>query len=396
MCGVIDTKNTVGSSSRDLFYLDLSKNFKDSLPIIEISSNLPVKNMWTTANAYGSTIFLCGGWLSYVSNGTLDNIDYVFTFSTQDNTWQRPSIYGTPPTSHPLAAVSSVIDKAGKIYLFGGDNGTTAYSKMYILDTINLTWLDSSDAGMAFNKTLYASVLLNNGEILYIGGLYPSGPAGAVAVSNEIYLFDIRKNAWTTEFISNITQATTGKPTTTEDPTTASVSTSPTTNSNPQSSTTLIAISEDMHYTFLFLFHIFTAALRTNDASAIDCPVLLEASKLSSCHRIRLADFKIKGYWVFLDESTMTTSSALKGMPGYINPQCVLTYGFKRNKKSDIFSYGIILWEVSSCKPPCPPLNPIEGTPRNFVELYKRCQNITPDERPNIEEIVSILQTLAY
>ncbi|CAG8690154.1 13127_t:CDS:1, partial [Acaulospora morrowiae] len=72
-----------------------------------------------------------------------------------------------------------------------------------------------------------------------------------------------------------------------------------------------------------------------------------------------------------LDESTMTTSSIIKGMPGYIDPQCVLTYGFKRNKKSDIFSYGIILWEVSSCKPPCPPLNPIEGTPRNFVELYK-------------------------
>ncbi|CAG8479876.1 340_t:CDS:2 [Acaulospora morrowiae] len=112
-------------------------------------------------------------------------------------------------------------------------------------------------------------------------------------------------------------------------------------------------------------------------------------------NRMMIADF---GLSKCLDESTMTSNSNVKGMPGYIDPQCFLTYGFKRNKKSDIFSYGIILWEVSSCKIPSQffnpyllPLNPIEGTPRNFIELYKRCQNITPDERPNIEEIVSIL-----
>ncbi|CAG8499881.1 8020_t:CDS:2 [Acaulospora morrowiae] len=249
MCGMPDSKYDVGT--RDLFYLDLSKNFKGSLPIIEISSNLPVEVRWSTASVYGSSIFMSGGWLAYVSNGTRDSIDFIFTFSTKNNTWQRPSIYGTPPASNPLAATYSIIDKAGKLYLFGGDNRVIAYS-----------------------------VLLNNGEILYIGGKenYQTGKVADInkilvydtkssewsttivggsiidsrihhtailgatirylSLSNEIYLFNIRKNAWTTEFISNSVPATTGDPTTT-----ASVSTSTTASSNPQSITVIIAIS---------------------------------------------------------------------------------------------------------------------------------------------------------
>ncbi|CAG8491510.1 9411_t:CDS:2 [Acaulospora morrowiae] len=101
-----------------------------------------------------------------------------------------------------------------------------------------------------------------------------------------------------------------------------------------------------------------------------------------------------KFYGVTKDESTLITNSAFKGMPGFIEPQCYLVPGYKRNKKSDIYSYGVILWEISTCQIPFPffSLDPIKGTPKKFTELYKRCQEVNPDQRPNIKEIISTLK----
>ncbi|CAG8457822.1 9312_t:CDS:2 [Acaulospora colombiana] len=110
--------------------------------------------------------------------------------------------------------------------------------------------------------------------------------------------------------------------------------------------------------------------------------------------RMMIADF---GLSKSLDENPVTSSnSGLRGMAGYIDPQCYIKHGFKRDKKSDIFSYGVILWEISSCRVPIPyyPFDPVEGTPVSFYKLYKRCQNKNPNERPEIEEVVHILKDL--
>ncbi|CAG8481302.1 13511_t:CDS:2 [Acaulospora morrowiae] len=68
---------------------------------------------------------------------------------------------------------------------------------------------------------------------------------------------------------------------------------------------------------------------------------------------------------------------SLKGMMGFVDPQCYLTPGFIRNEKSDVYSYGVILWEISK---------PTKNVPLKFIELYKRCQSVNPDKRLNIDE----------
>ena len=109
----------------------------------------------------------------------------IFTFQTPDGPWQKPSISGTPPTPAVYAAVKSIIDENGKMYLFGGDGITATgtagiYNSMYILDTINLMWMRSNDA--PFNRSQTGSVRLKNGEIWYIGG--GTTTAGTVATAD--------------------------------------------------------------------------------------------------------------------------------------------------------------------------------------------------------------------
>ena len=80
-----------------------------------------------------------------------------------------------------------------------------------------------------------------------------------------------------------------------------------------------------------------------------------------------------------------------------------------RNKKSDIYSLGVLLWEISSDKPPFSDYEgyaivieiskdkretPIKGTPSDYVQLYKRCWDSDPSSRPDIEEVHSILTRL--
>ena len=173
MCGVI---RGVGTLSRDLFYLDVSQPFTNSLPpLVDIQSNLPVNNGWLTASAGGhnkSIIFSFGGWLYDLASGQSNNNYLVFTFQTPDGSWQIPLINGTSPITTTYtglySSVKSVIDGNGKMYLFGGYNGNITYNSMYILDTINSMWTKGNDAPS--NRASAAGVLLKSGEIWYISG----------------------------------------------------------------------------------------------------------------------------------------------------------------------------------------------------------------------------------
>ncbi|KAF0418299.1 kinase-like protein [Gigaspora margarita] len=94
-------------------------------------------------------------------------------------------------------------------------------------------------------------------------------------------------------------------------------------------------------------------------------------------------------------------------MPAYIEPQCNKDTQYQRNKKSDIYSLGFILWEISSGKPPFKSIVnelaiaihvfnggrelPVEGTPSKYEQLYKLCWDEDPDKRP---DIILVLETL--
>ncbi|KAF0349990.1 kinase-like protein [Gigaspora margarita] len=123
--------------------------------------------------------------------------------------------------------------------------------------------------------------------------------------------------------------------------------------------------------------------------------------------KLLIADFGLSK-----DETSKTSSASVYGMQAYLDPQCFKNESYKRSKKSDIYSFGIILWEISSGRPPFQSLpktpygiiihvfeggreKPVEGTPDSYIQLYKRCWNYDPNQRPELEEIQESLLDLS-
>ena len=120
-----------------------------------------------------------------------------------------------------------------------------------------------------------------------------------------------------------------------------------------------------------------------------------------------IADF---GLSKSLQQLSMTkTSSEVLGMPAYVDPQYFITDDYKKNEKSDIYSLGVLFWEISSGKTPFSDTNgykiildvvkgrreiPVKNTPSEYQKLYENCWKEEPDQRPNINEIYEVLNRL--
>ncbi|KAF0548832.1 kinase-like protein [Gigaspora margarita] len=63
----------------------------------------------------------------------------------------------------------------------------------------------------------------------------------------------------------------------------------------------------------------------------------------------KIADFGLSKQ---INETSMTSNSIVRGMPAYVEPQCLFNQGYQRDKRSDVYSAGVVLWEISSGKPP--------------------------------------------
>ena len=123
--------------------------------------------------------------------------------------------------------------------------------------------------------------------------------------------------------------------------------------------------------------------------------------------RLLIADLGISKQ---LTEAVGTSSnSEILGMPAYIDPQCYIKETYKRNKKSDIYSLGVLLWEITSGRAPFPNIKrhfisyrireglretPVVGTPSKYQQLYQECWNVDPDSRPDIDKIHDTLTQL--
>ncbi|CAG8489132.1 15328_t:CDS:1 [Acaulospora morrowiae] len=107
-----------------------------------------------------------------------------------------------------------------------------------------------------------------------------------------------------------------------------------------------------------------------------------------------------------LDKVPITSASDVQGMPAYVEPQVFRNTKYKRDKRSDIYSLGVLLWEISSGVPPFKgtlpqsiPIIiyngtrelPVIGTPSAYVELYTKCWSDNPKDRPDIVEVIDFL-----
>lgn len=89
------------------------------------------------------------------------------------------------------------------------------------------------------------------------------------------------------------------------------------------------------------------------------------------------------------------------GKIGYMAPEVFRQYLY--SKAADVYSFGIILWELTSCRMPFsnerqdihliydiiegrrPEI--VEGTPPDFAKLIQDCWNSDPNLRPTMEEV---------
>ncbi|GBC04841.1 hypothetical protein RclHR1_00590027 [Rhizophagus clarus] len=93
----------------------------------------------------------------------------------------------------------------------------------------------------------------------------------------------------------------------------------------------------------------------------------------------------------------------------YIDPKRLINKKYNLNEKSDAYSVGVILWEISSGRPPFGKTydifsltykisqgareNPIPDTPDSYVKIYTECWNQEPDDRPTMNEVFDRLKS---
>ena len=106
----------------------------------------------------------------------------------------------------------------------------------------------------------------------------------------------------------------------------------------------------------------------------------------------KITDFGLSGQ--------IMSSATGEGTAAYRDPLSFRNQPYKRGKKSDIFSLGVLFWEISSGEIPCKDCasvteyrkkgyqdSPSTETPEIYVQLYSTCWSENPEERPSCKEI---------
>ncbi|PKC14983.1 hypothetical protein RhiirA5_494932 [Rhizophagus irregularis] len=103
----------------------------------------------------------------------------------------------------------------------------------------------------------------------------------------------------------------------------------------------------------------------------------------------------------------------------YIDPQHFqekeidnYNYHHYKGQKSDVYSVGVLLWEISSGKKPFKSYtlhqrlelmyeilngkreDPIPNTPVDYINIYQKCWQNNPDNRPNMDQVLSNLKSI--
>ncbi|CAG8573902.1 4997_t:CDS:2 [Paraglomus occultum] len=88
----------------------------------------------------------------------------------------------------------------------------------------------------------------------------------------------------------------------------------------------------------------------------------------------------------------------LKHNSAYTDVLYSITQNYKHNKKSDVYSLGVLLWEISGGIPSSDSdlnkLTPVEGTPDDYIELYKQCRDRDLVKRLTCKEILRKLEDI--
>ncbi|KAG9300475.1 hypothetical protein G9A89_010101 [Geosiphon pyriformis] len=121
--------------------------------------------------------------------------------------------------------------------------------------------------------------------------------------------------------------------------------------------------------------------------------------------------FKIADLGLSKRENSLQVSIT-GGMVAFLEPEFYKDQRYKRDFASDIYAFGVLLWEISACKAPfssdTSPYylayelqqgrreSPKIGTPLAYVELYQRCWDGNPQKRPKLDEVIQTMENLSF
>ncbi|PSS07798.1 Serine/threonine-protein kinase [Actinidia chinensis var. chinensis] len=132
--------------------------------------------------------------------------------------------------------------------------------------------------------------------------------------------------------------------------------------------------------------------------------VKTENMLLDRTRTVKIADFGVAR----VEASNPNDMTGETGTLGYMAPEVL--NGNPYNRKCDVYSYGICLWEIYCCDMPYPDLSFSEVTsavvrqnlrpeiprccPNSLANVMKRCWDANPDKRPEMDEVVSMLEAI--
>ncbi|XP_050879880.1 serine/threonine-protein kinase STY13 isoform X2 [Lathyrus oleraceus] len=132
--------------------------------------------------------------------------------------------------------------------------------------------------------------------------------------------------------------------------------------------------------------------------------VKTENMLLDKTRTVKIGDFGVARIEA-LNPNDMTGET---GTLGYMAPEVL--NGNPYNRKCDVYSFGICLWEIYCCDMPYPDLSFSEITsavvrqnarpeiprccPSSVANVMKRCWDANPDKRPEMDEVVAMLEAI--
>ncbi|PKA63867.1 Serine/threonine-protein kinase HT1 [Apostasia shenzhenica] len=132
--------------------------------------------------------------------------------------------------------------------------------------------------------------------------------------------------------------------------------------------------------------------------------VKTENMLLDKTRVIKIADFGVAR----IEAQNPNDMTGETGTLGYMAPEVL--NGKPYNRKCDVYSFGICLWEIYCCDMPYPDLSFSEIAsavvrqnlrpeiprccPSSLANVMKRCWDANPDKRPEMEEVVSLLEAI--
>ncbi|KAI5683464.1 hypothetical protein M9H77_04692 [Catharanthus roseus] len=132
--------------------------------------------------------------------------------------------------------------------------------------------------------------------------------------------------------------------------------------------------------------------------------VKTENMLLDKARTVKIADFGVAR----VEASNPNDMTGETGTLGYMAPEVL--NGNPYNRKCDVYSFGICLWEIYCCDMPYPDLSFSEVTsavvrqnlrpeiprccPSSLANVMKRCWDANPDKRPEMDEVVTMLEAI--